>query len=80
MTQKSVYSIFQCSLFENSQKILLSGWLHRKLISTLKFSCFELSHRRKIAQRHWNLLKLIAIILASPLKKAYLVVHLTTSG
>ena len=37
MTQKFFYSIFWCSLFSNSQKILLSRWLHPKLISTLKF-------------------------------------------
>ena len=37
MTQKFVYSIFYCSLFAHSQKILLSRWPHSKLISTLKF-------------------------------------------
>ena len=37
MTQKFVYSIFYGSLFTKSQNILLSRWLHPKLISTLKF-------------------------------------------
>ena len=38
MTQKFVDSIFSCSLFANSQqKILLSRWLHSKLVSTLRF-------------------------------------------
>ena len=37
MTQKFVYSIFKCSLFSKSKKILLSRWLHPKFISTLKF-------------------------------------------
>ena len=37
ITQKFVYSMFKCSLFANNQKILLSRWLHPKLISTLKF-------------------------------------------
>ena len=40
-------------MYVNSQKILLSGWLHSKFISTLKFlsnrrPCFELSHRSNI--------------------------------
>ena len=35
MTQKFVYSIG--SLLAHNQKILLSRWLHSKLISTLKF-------------------------------------------
>ena len=37
MTQKFVYSVFECNLFANSQNILLSRWLHPKLISTMKF-------------------------------------------
>ena len=38
MTQKFVDSICSCSLFANSQqKILLSRWLHSKLVSTLRF-------------------------------------------
>ena len=43
-------------------------------LATLKFlsnwkPCFVLSHRSNIAQRHWNLLKLTAIFIASPVKK-----------
>ena len=37
MTQKFVVSIFYCSLFAKSQKILLPRWHHSKLISTLRF-------------------------------------------
>ena len=37
MTQKFVYSVFECNLFANSQTILLSRWLRPKLISTMKF-------------------------------------------
>ena len=77
MMQKFFYSIYSNLVYLLiAGRYFWQGWLHPKLISTVLWSfkvtekpCFELSHRSNIAERHWNLLNLTAIFIASPMKK-----------
>ena len=84
MTQKFVYSIYSDVVYLLTarryfyQDGFTQNWFLLWILYVTEKPCFELSRRSNIAQRHWNLLKLTAIFIASPMKKPYLAVHLTS--